>query len=155
MPTSTKTMAPLLFILNVTRSATVTLIRHVRPSRPFKSCQPAEVCIFPGLWPFSATQQKVARSWSTQIDLMDRYPEHRFAASQAQQFKWLEQLYPQLFDKVRARVASGEFQPIGGCWVEMDTNMPSGESICRQFLFGQRFFKSRFNKLCETCSCHR
>lgn len=83
---------------------------------------------------------------------MDRYPEHRFAASQAQQYKWLEQLYPQLFDKVKSRVASGEFQPIGGCWVEMDTNMPSGESICRQFLFGQRYFKSRFNKLCETCA---
>lgn len=52
-------------------------------------------------------------------DLMNRYPEHRFACSQAQQFKWLEQLYPSLFEVVKEKVASGQFQPIGGCWVEM------------------------------------
>lgn len=44
------------------------------------------------LWPYSVTQQKVARSWSTQVDLMERYPEHRFTCSQAQQYKWLEQV---------------------------------------------------------------
>jgi hypothetical protein len=46
------------------------------------------------LWPFSVTRQKTARSWSTQLDLMERYPEHRFVASQTQQFKWLEEDYP-------------------------------------------------------------
>ena len=46
------------------------------------------------LWPYRVTQQKVARSWATQVDLMDRYPEHRFACSQAQQYKWLEQVSP-------------------------------------------------------------
>lgn len=44
------------------------------------------------LWPYRVTQQKVARSWSTQVDLMERYPEHRFTCSQAQQYKWLEQV---------------------------------------------------------------
>ncbi|RYH23034.1 hypothetical protein EON65_18355 [archaeon] len=90
------------------------------------------------LWPFSVTQQKSARSWSTQLDLMNRYPEHRFSATQAQQFKWLEELYPELFDKIKERVAEGKFQPLGATWVEMDVNMPSGESLVRQFLYGQR-----------------
>lgn len=44
------------------------------------------------LWPYSVTQQKVARSWSTQVDLMNRYPEHHFTCSSAQQYKWLEQV---------------------------------------------------------------
>ncbi|KAH9821763.1 family 38 glycoside hydrolase [Melampsora americana] len=101
------------------------------------------------LWPFSATQQKIARSWSTQIDLIQRYPEYNFVASQAQQFKWLEELYPQLFSKVRREVENGRFHIIGGSWVEHDTNLPSGESLCRQFSYGQRFFKSRFGKICD------
>ncbi len=63
------------------------------------------------LWPYSATQQKVARSWATQIDLMDRFPEHRFTASTAQQYQWLEQLYPKLFDKLKGYVKDGRFQP--------------------------------------------
>ena len=112
------------------------------------------------LWPFSVTQQKSARSWSTQCDLIDRYPEHRFSATQAQQFKWLEELYPSLFQRIKAKIAEGTFQPVGATWVEMDANMPSGEALCRQFLYGQRYFKSRFGKLTETfvlpdtCECH-
>ncbi|PPQ95115.1 hypothetical protein CVT25_011658 [Psilocybe cyanescens] len=102
------------------------------------------------LWPYRVTQQKVARSWATQVDLMERYPEHRFACSSAQQYKWLEELYPALFDRVRDKVLDGRFQPIGGSWVENDSNMPSGEALVRQFLFGQRYFETRFGKRCDT-----
>ncbi|KAH0833839.1 glycoside hydrolase family 38 protein [Lanmaoa asiatica] len=102
------------------------------------------------LWPYRVTQQKTARSWSTQVDLMERYPEHRFACSQAQQFKWLEQQYPPLFKKIQEKVASGQFHLIGGAWVENDGNMPSGEALVRQFVYGQRYFESRFGQRCET-----
>lgn len=102
------------------------------------------------LWPWAETKRKVARSWSNQCDLMDRYPEHRFACSQAQQFKWLEQYYPSVFDRVKRWVKKGHFQPIGGSWVEHDTNLPSGESLVRQFIYGQRFFESRFGERCST-----
>lgn len=102
------------------------------------------------LWPWAETKRKVARSWSNQCELLDRYPEHRFCASQAQQYKWLEQLYPYAFDRVKEHVKKGTFQPIGGSWVEHDTNMPSGESLVRQFLYGQRFFESRFGERCKT-----
>ena len=102
------------------------------------------------LWPWAETKRKVARSWANQCNLMDRYPEHRFTCSQAQQYKWLEQLYPSLYDRVKAKVKKGTFQPIGGSWVEHDTNMPSGESLVRQFLYGQRFFESHFGQRCAT-----
>jgi len=102
------------------------------------------------LWPWAETKRKIARSWANQCDLMDRYPEHRFTCSQAQQYKWLEQLYPALYDRVKAKVKKGTFQPVGGSWVEHDTNMPSGESLVRQFLYGQRFFESHFGERCRT-----
>ncbi|RAL12310.1 alpha-mannosidase [Aspergillus homomorphus CBS 101889] len=102
------------------------------------------------LWPWAETKRKVARSWSNQCDLMDRYPEHRFACSQAQQFKWLKEYYPSVFDRVKQWVKKGHFQPIGGSWVEHDTNLPSGESLVRQFLYGQRFFESHFGERCTT-----
>lgn len=102
------------------------------------------------LWPFAETKRKVARSWSNQCDLMDRYPELNFACSQAQQYKWLKELYPSVFDRVKKKVSEGRFQPIGGSWVEHDTNMPSGESLVRQFLYGQRFYESNFGSRCQT-----
>ncbi|KAK9421683.1 putative alpha-mannosidase [Seiridium unicorne] len=102
------------------------------------------------LWPWAETKRKVARSWSNQCDLMDRYPELHFACSQAQQYKWLKQDYRDVFDRVKIKVKEGKFHPIGGSWVEHDTNMPSGESLVRQFLFGQRFFQSHFGERCRT-----
>ena len=102
------------------------------------------------LWPWAETKRKVARSWSNQCDLMDRYPEHRFAVSQAQQYKWLKQYYPYVFDRVKDKVKKGTFQPVGGSWVEHDTNLPSGESLVRQFVYGQRFFESNFGERCRT-----
>ncbi|KAI1437554.1 glycosyl hydrolase family 38 domain-containing protein [Xylaria sp. CBS 124048] len=102
------------------------------------------------LWPWAETKRKVARSWSSQCDLMDRYPEYHFACSQAQQFKWLKTYYPYAFDRVKQKVKERRFHPIGGSWVEHDTNMPSGESLIRQFLYGQRYFQSQFGERCRT-----
>ncbi|KAL8243759.1 hypothetical protein R6Q59_010017 [Mikania micrantha] len=102
------------------------------------------------LWPYAETKRKICRSWSSQCDLIDRYPEHRFTCSSAQQYKWLKQYYPYAFDRVKAHVKSGKFQTIGGSWVEHDTNLPSGESLVRQFLYGQRFFESNFGERCKT-----
>merc|ERR1712000_716095 len=102
------------------------------------------------LWPWAETKRKVARSWSNQCDLLDRYPEATFAASQAQQFKWLKQFYPAAYERVQKKVKTGQFMPIGGSWVEHDTNMPSGESLVRQFFYGQRLFEREFGARCRT-----
>ncbi|KAL1924955.1 uncharacterized protein VTP21DRAFT_4609 [Calcarisporiella thermophila] len=101
------------------------------------------------LWPFDETKRKIARSFSRQIRLMEQYPEFKFTASQAQQFAWLKELYPELFAEVQEMAKQGRFIPIGGTWVEMDCNVPSGESFCRQFLYGQRFFEKNFGHRCK------
>ena len=41
-------------------------------------------------------------------------------------------------------MAAGQWNPVGGMWVEPDMNLPSGESIVRQLVFGQRFFEENF-----------
>lgn len=60
------------------------------------------------------------------------------------------QQYPTLFTKIQEKVKSGQFHIIGGAWVENDGNMPSGEALVRQFVYGQRYFESRFGQRCET-----
>ncbi|KAJ1933735.1 Glycoside hydrolase, 38 vacuolar alpha mannosidase, partial [Linderina macrospora] len=80
---------------------------------------------------------------------MDEYPEYKFAASQAQQFEWLKQNYPGLFARIQDKAKTGQFIPIGATWVEMDCNLPSGESLARQFLLGQQFYQEHFNETCK------
>ncbi|CAN0033455.1 unnamed protein product [Lampetra planeri] len=102
------------------------------------------------LWPYEETVRKCARSWATALQLMDRDPEFTFVCSQAQQLSWLKRRYPRsLYPRVRAAVARGAFVPVGGTWVEFDGNLPSGESLVRQFLLGQRFFLHEFGARCD------
>uniref|UniRef100_A0A8C9FCJ7 Alpha-mannosidase 2C1 n=1 Tax=Pavo cristatus TaxID=9049 RepID=A0A8C9FCJ7_PAVCR len=101
------------------------------------------------LWPYEETIRKCARSWVTVIRLMEHNPELTFACSQAQQFEWVRSWYPGLYAQIQDYVAKGQFIPVGGTWVEMDGNLPSGESMVRQFLQGQRFFQEQFGQICS------
>lgn len=80
---------------------------------------------------------------------MKRFPHHQFAASSGQHYAWLEELYPSLFESVSEYVTSDRFHHVGGSWVEHDCLLPSGESLCRQYLFGQRYFESKFGRRCR------
>jgi alpha-mannosidase len=96
------------------------------------------------LWPIRETRRKCARTFANQLRLLERYPEHLFACSQAVQYHWIKEDYPDLYEQIRARVADGRWQPVGGMWVEADTNVPSGESLVRQLVHGKRFFADEF-----------
>jgi alpha-mannosidase len=80
---------------------------------------------------------------------MEDYPDYVFVCSQAQQLEWLSQDYPKLFKEIQAAANTGSFQVIGATWIEMDCNVPSGEALCRQFLYGQRFYKKHFGSYCK------
>ncbi|MFG1925002.1 alpha-mannosidase [Cryptosporangium sp. NPDC048952] len=101
------------------------------------------------LWPVRETIRKCARTFSNVLALMDDHDDFVFACSSAQQFAWMKEHYPTLFERIRQRVAEGRFVPVGGMWVEADTNIPSGESLVRQFTRGQRFFAEEFGIECE------
>ncbi|MGC5221721.1 alpha-mannosidase [Micromonospora sp. DT81.3] len=101
------------------------------------------------LWPVRETIRKCARTFSNVLDLMEQDPDFTFACSSAQQFAWIRDGYPKLFERVRARVLEGRFIPVGGMWVESDTNMPGGEALVRQFIEGHRFFFDEFGLECR------
>lgn len=101
------------------------------------------------LWPLAESRRKCERTFSTQTAYMEEYPEFKFACSQAQQYAWIKEGNPDLWERIRRRVKSGQFIPVGGTWIEPDCNIPSGESLCRQFLHGQRFFQKEFGITCR------
>ncbi len=100
------------------------------------------------LWPMRETQRKVTRTFSSAVGLMDDYPEYKFCASSAQHYAWIEERHPELFGKIGERVERGQWVPVGGMWVEADMNLPSGESLVRQIVFGQRYFEEKFGVRC-------
>jgi alpha-mannosidase len=96
------------------------------------------------LWPIRETLRKGARTFATALQLMERYPDYVFGASQPQLYQWIQRRHPALFARVKARVAEGRWEVQGGMWVEPDTNIPNGESLVRQLLHGKRYFRREF-----------
>jgi len=96
------------------------------------------------LWPLRETVRKVARTASNVTALMDEHPEFIFVMSQAQQLAWIKEHRPEVYARVVDKVTAGQFVPVGGMWVEADTNMPGGEAMARQFVHGKRFFLDEF-----------
>ena len=101
------------------------------------------------LWPVRETIRKCARTFSNVVALMDEDPGFVFSCSSAQQLAWIKELYPDLFGRIREKVRAGQFVPVGGMWVESDTNMPGGEAMARQFVEGKGFFLAEFGIECR------
>src|SRR5918995_353836 len=93
------------------------------------------------LWPLRETRRKCARTFANVTALAADYPELVFACSSAQQYAWVKEDQPALFDRIKRTVASGQWAPVGGMWVESDANLPGGESLARQLVHGRRFFR--------------
>ncbi len=98
------------------------------------------------LWPLKESVRKCGKTFSNVLDLMNRYPEFIFACSQPQLFEYAEEFYPELFEQIKQRVAEGRIELIGNAWVEMDANVPSGESLVRQLLYGRQYYMEKFGK---------
>jgi alpha-mannosidase len=101
------------------------------------------------LWPVRETIRKVARTTASMTTLIDETDDFVYGMSSAQQYAWIKEHRPEVWDRVKAAVDAGRFVPLGGMWVESDTVMPSGESLVRQFLHGQRFFETELGIRCR------
>jgi alpha-mannosidase len=98
------------------------------------------------LWPLAETRRKARRTFASVLSLMERYEDFVFNQSSAQLYEWVEGEAPDLFERVKERVAQGRWEPVGGSWTEPDCQVPGGEAFVRQLLYGQRYFEERFGR---------
>ena len=101
------------------------------------------------LWRLNHTREKAMRSFSTVLHLMEEFEEYDFLQTQPQLYRYIKKDCPELFEKIKAKVADGQWETDGGMWLEADCNIVSGESLTRQFLYGIRFFQKEFGKTCS------
>ena len=103
------------------------------------------------LWPYGETRRKMRRTFNTALSLMERSDDFRFNQSTAQYYAQIEEDDRDLLERIKKEVAEGKWETVGGMWVEPDTNMPTGESLVRQVLYGQRYFEKHFGLRHTVC----
>ena len=96
------------------------------------------------LWTVDQTREKAVRSFSTVLELMDRYPDYKFMSSQPILYQFVKEQEPELYERIRERVREGRWETDGAMWLESDCNLPAGESLVRQIIKGEQFFMEEF-----------
>ena len=99
------------------------------------------------LWTYAETMQMCNDNLRQVVAFMDEFPDYTMLQSQAAVYRFVEQVDPPLFERVKKYVQEGRLELAGGMWTEGDMNLSSGEAISRSFLLGQRYFLSRFGKM--------
>jgi len=95
-------------------------------------------------WTWCEAVQICKNTFDSTLRLLDEYPEFRFSQSSAQAYAWMETFHPEIFERIREKIEAGQWEIVGGAWVESDTNLVSGESLVRQMLYGKRYFLETF-----------
>jgi alpha-mannosidase len=98
------------------------------------------------LWPVRVGEDKAVQTFANQVRNINENPTFCFGASQPQHYEFVRNRQPELFERVKKAVADNRWELQGGMWVESDCNMPGGESLIRQYLQGQRFYREHFGK---------
>lgn len=96
------------------------------------------------LWTVAQTREKALRSFTTELNLLDEFPEHKFTSSQPQLYQFVKEKNPEIYARIKDKVAEGRWEVEGAMWLEADCNLTSGESLVRQILHGKRFMKQEF-----------
>src|SRR5216117_1911496 len=91
-------------------------------------------------------KEYLSKTLRTNFDLFEKYPHYIFNFSGANRYRLMKEYYPADYERLRQYVAAGRWFPAGSSMEESDVNSPSAESIFRQILYGNRFFRRDFGK---------
>ena len=101
------------------------------------------------LWRDREGYQAARATFASALERMKEFPEFEYTASSAALYVWLEEHCPRMIEEIRMRIEEGRWHLAGGWWVEPDCNIPGGESLVRQGLYGQREMKRLFGRMAE------
>lgn len=103
------------------------------------------------LWPWEETVEVCRRDFSAMDSLMQHYPDFRFSQSQAAIYAAVEEHYPELFERIKERVAAGQWDITASTWVEGDLNTAMGETLVRQILHTRAYIEEKFGVTPRIC----
>lgn len=100
----------------------------------------------PWLWPLSETVAVVHSTFRSALERLKEDPQITMTTSSSQFYEWVAEDDPAMLAEIRERVEEGRWALVGGWWVEPDVNIPNGESLIRQGLYGQQSLQRLFGR---------
>ncbi len=102
------------------------------------------------LWNWQEGFQEVKATFRSALDRMKENDDFIFSCSSSAFYEWVEKNNPEMFEEIRDRITKGQWELVGGWFIQPDCNIPCGESFVRQGLYAQRYFLEKFGKMAKT-----
>ena len=101
------------------------------------------------LWKWDEAMSSITATFRSALDRMKEYPDFKYSFATPPVFDWIKKTSPEMFEEIKERVKEGRWDLAEGWWVQPDCYTPSGESLVRQGLYGQRYLKENFGQYSE------
>jgi alpha-mannosidase len=96
-------------------------------------------------WEYPQTiQEYLTKTMRNNFMLFEKYPSYIFNFPGSNRYRMMKEYYPSDFERLKQYVAAGRWFPAGSSVEEGDVNSPSAESIIRQILYGNNWFRKEF-----------
>ncbi len=102
------------------------------------------------LWKWDEAMSSITATFRSALDRMKEYPDFKYSFATPPVFEWIKKTNPQMFEEIKQRVKEGRWELAEGWWVQPDCYSPSGESLVRQGLYGQKYLMDNFEMYSET-----
>ncbi|HEU5239813.1 MAG TPA: hypothetical protein VFU37_21960, partial [Pyrinomonadaceae bacterium] len=89
-------------------------------------------------------QEYLTKTMRNNFALFEKYPNYIFNFTGANRYRLMKEYYPSDFERLKQYVAAGRWFPAGASMEEGDVNSPNAESIIRQILYGNNWFRKEF-----------
>jgi alpha-mannosidase len=89
-------------------------------------------------------QEYLPKTMRNNFALFEKYPHYIFNFTGANRYRLIKEYYPADFERLKQYVAAGRWFPAGSSMEEGDVNSPNAESIIRQILYGNNWFRKEF-----------
>jgi len=98
-------------------------------------------------WRVSEGLSLIRSTFRSALDRMNENKNYKFTSACSGYYFWIKKIDPDMFKEIEQRVKEGRWGIVGGMWVQPDCNIPSGEALCRHFLYSQRFLRDNFGDI--------
>ncbi len=96
-------------------------------------------------WDVKTTiDQYILNTMTQNFPLFDKYPGFHFNFESAIHYMWMKEYYPTEYARLKGYIQSGHWHVGGGAINANDVMVPSAESVIRNFLYGQSYYKKEF-----------
>lgn len=85
----------------------------------------------------------VADNIKKALEHMRKYPNYKFVLDQVPEIEAFKLAYPELWNEFKEKVKEGRFE-LCGQYISPDLNIPNGESLVRNLLYGKQYFIKEF-----------